>query len=146
SLAVPIVSFHGTADPILLFNGGINITGIPGSGDDDATEAPDAVEPDAGHEPLDLDGAGYPATVANSAERNGCDSDHTDREFTAEVIHRVYACPEGADVEFYIVVDGGHTWPSSEFSRSIDAIVGPTTFDVDATRDAWEFMSRFANA
>lgn len=145
SQPVPIMSFHGTADPILLFNGGVNITGIPGIGDDDAAEVPDTVDPAAEPAPIDLDGPGYPATVATFAERNGCGPDHTDHELTAEVIHRVYDCPEGADVEFYIVLDGGHTWPSSEFSRSIDAIVGPTTFDVDATRDAWEFMSRFTN-
>lgn len=140
---VPIVSFHGSADPILLFNGGVDISALPGADDADADEVPDAVDPSDERPPVDLDGPGYPATVATFAERNGCDPDHTDSEISAEVIHRVYDCPEGADVEFYIVIDGGHTWPSSEFSQSIEAIVGPTTFDVDATRDAWEFMRRF---
>lgn len=40
---------------------------------------------------------------------------------------------------------GWKTWPSSELSRSIGEIVGMTTFDIDATKDGWEFMSRFTN-
>jgi polyhydroxybutyrate depolymerase len=144
SRAVPIVSFHGTADPILLFNGGVDISAIPGLGADDTSEVPDAVDPATDRAPVDLDGPGYPATVAAFAARNGCDDTYTDDELSAEVIRRVYDCPTGADVEFYIVLDGGHTWPSSEFSRSIEAIVGHTTFDIDATRDAWEFMRRFS--
>jgi polyhydroxybutyrate depolymerase len=145
SQPVPLVSFHGTADPILLFNGGVDVSLIPGVDPDDADEIPGLVDPDAERPPLDLDGPGHPATVAAFAERNGCAPDHTDHEISDEVIHRVYDCPDGADVEFYIVVDGGHTWPSSEFSQSLEAILGLTTLDVDATRDAWEFMSRFTN-
>jgi polyhydroxybutyrate depolymerase len=143
SRPVPLVSFHGTADPILLFNGGVDISAIPGLDAGDAAEVPDAVDPATDPAPVDLDGPGYPATVAAFAERNGCERSYTDHEISAEVIHRAYDCPAGADVEFYIVLGGGHTWPSSEFSRSIEAIVGHTTFDVDATRDAWAFMRRF---
>ena len=88
---------------------------------------------------------GYPATVAAWAERNGCGPEPTDTEVTSEVVHRVYDCPAGADVEFYIVLGGGHSWPSSEFSESIGDIVGKTTFDIDATRDAWAFLSQFRN-
>lgn len=139
SRAVPIVAFHGTDDPILLFNGGVDVSGIPGfdpqTGGGSTTTRP----------PADLDGEGYPANVAAFAARNGCDPEPTDTELTAEVIHRVFDCPDEADVEFYIVVGGGHSWPSSEFSRSIGDIIGHTTFDIDATRHGWDFMSRFAN-
>jgi polyhydroxybutyrate depolymerase len=134
--AVPLVTFNGTADPILHFNGGVDLSVIPGaSGGGPTTTLP----------PADLDGAGFPANVAAYAERNGCDPEPTDTELTDEVIHRVYDCPEGADVEFYIVLGGGHAWPSSEFSRSIESVVGHTTFDVDGTRDGWAFMSQFTN-
>ena len=133
SRAVPVLTYHGTADPILLFNGGVDLSSIPGGDGAPATTA----------SPADLDGEGYPAAVAAFAERNGCDPEPTDTELTEEVLRRVYDCPEGADVEFLIVVGGGHSWPSSEFSRNIEAIVGPTTFDVDATRDSWQFLKRF---
>ncbi len=133
---VPVVAFHGTEDPILLFNGGVDMSVIPGG---DAGGGP-ATTAEA-----DLDGEGYPAQVAALAESNGCDPSPIDTEVTAEVVHRVYDCPDGADVEFYIVIGGGHSWPGSEFSQSIADIVGYTTFDIDATRDAWEFMSRFTN-
>jgi poly(3-hydroxybutyrate) depolymerase len=83
--------------------------------------------------------------VAAWAERNGCDPEPTDTDLSDEVIHRVHDCPDGADVEFEIVVDGGHAWPGSEFSRSIENVVGHTTFDVDATRDGWAFLSQFTN-
>jgi polyhydroxybutyrate depolymerase len=44
----------------------------------------------------------------------------------------------------YIVVGGGHSWPGSDFSASIAQVVGPTTFDIDATALAWDFFSRFS--
>lgn len=134
---VPLLAIHGTADPILLFNGGVDIGALQALTDGDA-EHPTTPKP-----PADLDGEGYPAAVRAFAARNGCEPEPSDSQLSAEVIHRTYECPPGADVEFFIVEGGGHSWPSSEFSRSIAQIVGPTTFDIDATRDAWEFMSRF---
>ena len=65
------------------------------------------------------------------------------RSSPIEVIQRVYECPADADVEFYIVVGGGHTWPGSAFSRAIEAVVGYTTFDIDASELAWEFIEQF---
>ncbi|MEZ5238335.1 MAG: hypothetical protein R2716_05120 [Microthrixaceae bacterium] len=137
---VPIVTFHGTADPILLFNGGVDTSAIPGMDTGGSTTGANPV-PEA-----DLDGEGYPAAVRAFAERNGCDAEPADTSVTEEVVHRVYECPDGAEVEFYIVLGGGHSWPASEFSASIGDIVGPTTFDIDATRDGWEFLSSHASS
>ena len=136
SRPVPILTFHGTADPIVLFTGGLDLSQIG---------APEGTGPTTTRPEPDLDGPGYPANVAAWAERNGCEPEPTDDEVTAEVIHRVYDCPAGADVEFDIVVGGGHSWPNSEFSRQIERVVGHTTSDVDATRDGWEFLSQFTN-
>ena len=77
------------------------------------------------------------------AERNGCDPTPTDTQATDEIIHRVYDCPAGADVEFYIVVGGGHSWPGSAFSQAIESIVGHTTFDIHASEEAWAFFEHF---
>jgi hypothetical protein len=90
-----------------------------------------------------LNGPGTPAYVAGWAGRNGCDPTPTDSQISEEVIHRVYDCPAGADVEFYIVLGGGHTWPGSEFSRAIEPVVGHTTFDIHASEVAWAFFERF---
>ena len=114
---VPVITFHGTADPILPFN--------------------------LEDGPVDLNGPGFPANVASWAERNGCDPDATDTEVTDEVIHRVYDCPTDADVEFYIVLGGGHAWPGSAFSQAVESVVGYTTMDISATELAWSFFQRF---
>jgi polyhydroxybutyrate depolymerase len=136
---VPIVTFHGTADPILRFNGGAgDLGGILGGAKDPANPTTSTTAP-----AYDLDGKGYPENVRRWAERNGCDPSPTDTQVSDEVIHRVYRCPPGADLEFYVVVGGGHSWPSSEFSQSIGNIVGHTTFDIDATKASWEFFERF---
>lgn len=134
---VPVLTIHGTADPILLFNGGV------GTGVLDAAlggEAPAATTTTA---PPDLDGAGYPETVLGWAELAGCETAATDESVSDDVIRRTYDCPEDAPVEFLIVEGGGHSWPGSEFSRSIESVVGPTTFDIDASREVWEFVSEF---
>jgi polyhydroxybutyrate depolymerase len=137
---VPVLSVHGTADPILLFNGGIDTSALGsvlgGEGDTEAAP-PTTVAPD-------LDGEGYPATIRGWAEHNGCEPEPTDEDVGDEVIRRSYDCPAEGPVVFYIVEGGGHSWPSSEFSRSIEQIVGPTTFDIDASREAWEFFREFA--
>jgi polyhydroxybutyrate depolymerase len=130
---VPVIAFHGTGDPILGFNGGVGA--IPGiTGPAGATTTTIAAN---------LNGAGYPAAVAQWAKRNGCDATPTDTKLTKEVIHRVYQCPAGQDVEFYIVLGGGHAWPGSAFSRAVASVVGYTTFDVDATKVIWNFFTRF---
>lgn len=127
---VPILTFHGTADPILLFNGGVDLSGIDGSSG--STEPPE----------VDLDGEGYPATAREWAEVLDCDAEASDEEVTDELIERTWDCPEGAALEMVIVVGGGHSWPVSEFSKQVEAIIGPTTDDVHASEAAWEFFSR----
>lgn len=138
--AVPLLSFHGTDDPILQFNGGVDLSMVPTLGGDDTTAEPTTTTT---RPPVELDGPGYPAHLAAFAARNGCDPAPTDTDVSDTVVHRVYSCPEGADVEFFIIRGGGHTWPGSVFSATIGDIVGVTSYDIDATRDGWEFLSRF---
>jgi polyhydroxybutyrate depolymerase len=134
---VPILAFHGTADPILYFNGGVGVGvlkhALTGKGAAPSISVPAAK----------LDGPGYPATVAAWAKRDGCGSVPVDTKVTPHVIQRVYRCPPGTAVEFYIVLGGGHAWPGSEFSEKIAAITGPTTFEIDASEIIWAFFERF---
>jgi polyhydroxybutyrate depolymerase len=132
--AVPMITFHGTADPILLFNGGVGqvlpelLSGKPIT----PTTLP----------PADLDGAGYPAAAAAWAEANGC-GEPADEQVSDAIVHRVWDCPDGADTEMWIVLGGGHTWPGSDaLTGPISQIVGSTTEEIDATELSWEFFGR----
>jgi polyhydroxybutyrate depolymerase len=137
---MPVLTFHGTADPILQFNGGVDLSGLGGVlGGEDDSGGPTTTRP-----PADLEGPGYPDTVKQWAALDGCDDTFEDEDVSDTVIRRVYDCPDDAPVEFVIVEGGGHTWPSSEFSKSIEQIVGVTTFDIDATHEVWTFFQQFA--
>lgn len=127
-----ILTFHGTVDPILLFNGGVGDLSVITGGDGPDMEVPEA----------DLDGEGYPATAREWAEVLGCDPEPTDEEVTDELLERTWSCPPGSELTFVIVRGGGHTWPGSEFSEQIGNIVGPTTFDIDASQASWEMFQR----
>jgi polyhydroxybutyrate depolymerase len=136
---VPVLTIHGTADPILLFNGGIGtevLDSALGGGGGDGTTTTTA--------PPDLDGPGYPETVRGWAALDGCDPDSAEDERISDgVIRRTFDCPEDTPVEFIIVEGGGHSWPSSAFSRSIENVVGHTTFEVDASAELWAFVRQF---
>jgi polyhydroxybutyrate depolymerase len=131
---VPVLAVHGTADPILLFNGGVGDLGAALTGG--PVELPD--------EPVELDGEGYPASAAAWAEANGC-SEATDEQRSSEVIERAWDCPPEAEVRFLVIEGGGHSWPGSEAQEALEAIVGPTTDELDATEEVWDFFRRHAN-
>jgi len=134
SRKVPILAFHGTADPILAFNGGGgNIPGIsPAQPGATTTTVPNA----------NLDGPGFPANAKTWAERYGCDPKPTDNKVSEHVLRRVYTCPKDAEVEFVAIIGGGHAWPGSEFSKAIGNIVGETTTEIDATKESWKFFQQ----
>jgi polyhydroxybutyrate depolymerase len=128
---VPINAFHGTVDPILLFNGGVDLSVLEGG---ESAEIPEA----------DIDGEGYPATAAVWAARNGCEEGPTDDERSDTLLRRTWDCPADAPVVFDIIDGHGHGWPGSEFSVSIEDFVGPTDLTVDANEEMWRFFQRFA--
>ena len=59
----------------------------------------------------------------------------------ADVTLVSYTCPNGADVMFYRVEGGGHTWPGSEFSKTIAGVVGVTTSSISANELMWKFFT-----
>ncbi len=131
---VPILAFHGTADPILFFNGGVGtatLNHVLGQGPAPTTTTPP---------PVNLHGKGYPANVKAWARKDGCSLRPTDTKVAAHVILRRYRCPPGAAVEFYIVLGGGHAWPGSKVSAALASITGPSTFEIDATDIIWQFF------
>jgi polyhydroxybutyrate depolymerase len=139
SRPVPVLAFHGTADPILLFNGGVGArlnNVLPGKGDTTKEEEPPLPE-------ADLNGPGYPAAAQEWATANGCTGKPSDEDLSDTVIERTWDCPADAPVEFLIVKGGGHTWPGSEFSNNLADIMGPTDMDTNADDLIWQFFQRF---
>lgn len=106
---IPVVAFHGDADPIVKYDGA-PLQGFPPIKD----------------------------WVADWAKRNGCNKG-PDTVFTqGEVTGIAYSdCQQNADVQFYIIAGGGHTWPGS-FPIPL---LGRTTADIDATQTMWKFFS-----
>jgi polyhydroxybutyrate depolymerase len=139
SRPVPVIAFHGTADPILDFNGGVGSASL-----DRLLGGGQPVEPPgAASGPANLNGAGIPATVRAWATHDGCGQDAFDTLLSGQVILRRYGCPTDTAVEFYIIVGGGHAWPGTEVSEAPAADVGMTTSQIDATSVVWAFFHRF---
>jgi polyhydroxybutyrate depolymerase len=137
---VPILAFHGTADPILFFNGGVGIDTLNHAL---GTGGPEGSSTTTTTQPAQLHGRGYPATVQAWAVKDRCNRRSTDTRVASQVILRTYRCPPGTAVRFYIILGGGHAWPGSTFSQSISSITGFTTFQINATNQIWAFFQRF---
>ena len=114
---VPAIIFHGTADPIVPYRG------------KDST----------------LFGSNFPALptwVLNWALRNSCNFAPINLPTIGNVSGvRYVSNNESADVVFYTIHGGGHTWPGGK--NLPERFSGPATRDIDATRVMWNFFSRF---
>ena len=109
---VAITSFMGTADPIVPFNGGqVNCCSRATVG-----SAPDA--------------------MAKWAAFDGCSATFMDDRLGTEVRKRTWSGCRGGEVTFYIIDDGGHTWPGA---IAVDRL-GMTTRQIDATATLWDFF------
>jgi polyhydroxybutyrate depolymerase len=112
--AVPMIAFHGTADPEVPYNGGSSwVSPRP-----------------------------FPSTprwAANWARRNGCGDNPVESTVAADVTRRTYTnCADDAAVVLYTIQGGGHTWPGG--TPLPKWFVGPTTRSIDATSLMWSFF------
>jgi polyhydroxybutyrate depolymerase len=112
---VPMIAFHGTADPVAPYAGGRTwVAPVP-----------------------------FPnmtTWVANWARRNRCAPDPIDARVSANVTRRTYrSCEDNASVEFYTIADGGHDWPGGGGALP-RWLCGPVSRGVDATTVMWEFL------
>jgi len=111
---VPMIAFHGTADPVVPYNGGSSW-----------------VSP----RPF----PNVPKWTARFATRNGCGSTPVDSVVAPDVVRRTYTqCAGDASVVLYTVRGGGHTWPGG--LELPEWFVGRTTRSIDATRLMWDFF------
>jgi polyhydroxybutyrate depolymerase len=113
---VPVIAFHGTADPIVPYAGG---------------------ESSSFHYPFP------PVTdwAADWAVRDGCPNSSVSLPAVGTVTGIRYGgCLEDAEVILYTIHGGGHSWPGG---GSLPRwLVGETTLDIDATATMWEFFMR----
>jgi len=134
---VPVVAFHGTADPFVHFNGtpsqaAANLPAPDGSKRTLAQSAGSGVR---------KAGPTIPEQAARWARRNGCGTAPSRHAVAGDVTVERFSCPGHADVELYVVKGGGHAWPGSEGSRAIAAVVGRTTFSISADAVMWRFFT-----
>ena len=111
SRAVPIMIFHGTKDPIVPFLGG-------------RYRGRDAFPPIAEWVEILARRYGYTGPPVE-LPANG-------------VVKGIQYTGGMADIVFYTITDGGHTWPGGEPLPVW--ITGHTTTAIDATRTLWEFF------
>ncbi len=83
--------------------------------------------------------------MADWANHNGCAPDQTVTE-KADVTRTVWSqCSNNADVDYYRIDGGGHTWPgANELVASFtESSLGKTTQTVDATQLIWDFFKEY---
>jgi polyhydroxybutyrate depolymerase len=113
---IPLISFHGTADPIIPYAGGPSSAG------------PAATFPSV---------AGW---AGNWARRNGCAAQATTSTVAPDVSNIRYdGCRDGATVTLYTIHGGGHSWPGGAVFPEM--LVGTTSHAIDATALMWAFFS-----
>ncbi|WP_019927591.1 PHB depolymerase family esterase [Nocardia sp. BMG111209] len=133
---VPVVAFHGTADPIIAYTGGVgpNARYLP---------APDGsgsvVQQDGGPSVQGPGLQSIPDNAAAWARRNGCGATPAQTHVTPDVDLTTYPCPENGAVQLYSVIGGGHTWPGSAYAFPA-ALTGTTTTSISADQIIWDFF------
>lgn len=140
--AVPVVSFHGTEDPFLDYEGGFGpaVASLP-QPDGSGTIGEAAEDPTNEPPGLDDTSLSVPEVMAAWAERNGCADAEPDEEAVADdVTLLTFDCPAGTEVELYRVEGGGHTWPGRSGLSGAEDLVGTTTESIDADAIMWEFF------
>lgn len=118
SRPVPAMLFHGTDDKIVPYRGGES-------------------------ERFDYPFPAIPDFAAQWAAKNGCDPVPQELPTAGEISGLRYMnCTNDAEVIFYTVHGGGHSWPGGgELPRWI---VGHTSQDMNASEIMWEFYKKYS--
>lgn len=122
---VPILYMHGTADQLVPFEGGMGLF------------------------PID-----FPAArdrVQFWVDNNGCSGDPEIIEFpdvnTADsstvTLERYTDCEASSEIAFYVIDNGGHTWPGGPPVPPGLEILGNVNLDINASSEIWNFFNRF---
>ncbi len=116
---VPMIYFHGAADPVVPFDGGDTQIG-----------------------PL----SGVQESLRAWASLNGCEADQTVSHFGSQVFRWTWDnCPSGAALRAYVTTGGGHHWPGGYYEK-VKTVHGIMDSRLNATRLSWRFFERAAQA
>jgi polyhydroxybutyrate depolymerase len=132
---VPVVAFHGTADPFVAYDGGLGPAAAKLPAPDGSGKTLGEVGALKGPK-----GPSVPDVLQSWARRNGCTGAASEKQVATDVTELSFTCPAGDDVELYRVEGGGHSWPGSAFSKQIKSVVGPTTDSISADEVMWTFF------
>ncbi len=112
---VPVIAFHGTADPVCPYNGGWS----------------------------KLAGGTFPSVpgfMANWSRRNRCGPNPIESAVAADVTRLQYTdCADDAGVVLYTVKGEGHQWPGGK-RVAAEWMIGRYSHSIDATRQMWAFF------
>lgn len=138
SRPVPIVMINGTADPIVLWQGG--------------EVAKDVRRNRLGQQPSGAGGEviSIPATIAFWRSNNGCAVQPTveklpdiQQDGTQVTRSQYNNCRNSSQVVTYTVEGGGHGWPGSNVVSQQprqSALIGTTSKDISASSVVWNFL------
>jgi polyhydroxybutyrate depolymerase len=127
---MPVLEIHGTADPIVPYQGGV-----------------------VAHTSGDLGGPGHSPVLSAAATeqlwraKDGCGPVATASlpnvaDDGTSVTTESASCAGGAVVELYTIAGGGHTWPDGpQYLPKL--LVGPVSHQFDASAVIWQFFSGF---
>jgi polyhydroxybutyrate depolymerase len=85
--------------------------------------------------------SGVEDSLAGWVDKNGC-AENPSIEIVTDAVDRLRwgGCRDGAEIVFYSIADGGHTWPGSSIVLT-SPWSGKTSKDITATQLIWDFLS-----
>jgi len=111
---VPVIAFHGTADPVDPYNG---------NGQAYWTYS-------------------VPQAAQDWAEQDQCSAAPASSSGNGYTLSAYGSCAGGASVELYSVIGEGHEWPGGPaLPGSLTSVLGPQSNAVDANRLIWAFFT-----
>ncbi len=139
SRRVPVIAFHGTADPFVPYKGGIGPAAkkLPATDGSGTIGAHLSSKANQGIQQNDLP---VPVEEARWAARNGCSKAPKTSTVASGIVLIAYRCPGNAAVELYREDGDGHIWPGSPAMVGIASVVGKTTFAISANQLIWKFF------
>lgn len=134
---IPVIAFHGTADPFVAYTGGPgpNAQLLP------SADGSGSAAGRGGTTPSGVNGPGpesIPTQAAAWAHRNGCGPEPEEHRIAVDVTLFRYPCPANGAVELYALLGGGHTWPGSP-PIAPEPLVGATA-SISANQIMWDFF------